>query len=296
MTWLLFLDESGHDHKQMPFEVRGGIALNVGKLWGFSQAWRRLEEDCFGTTLAVFGKEAKGEKLLDRDRFAWASQASRLSNGERRHHARGFLEAGRAKITPHRLNFTAYGQACVEMARGTFDLLRDYDAQLFASLIPRGVKRPKDFALEDYLRKDQVFLFERYFYFLEHRATHGLLVMDQTEKAADRHFVERMTAYFRNTQTGRNRTQWIIPSPIFVDSDMSYAVQAADICLYCINWGFRLPSWGEFGTDYELRGEIAQEFAQKLFQLQWQGDGSRDGNVFRSFGIVLVPDPYAARV
>ena len=27
MAWLLFLDESGHDHKQMPYEVRGGIAL-----------------------------------------------------------------------------------------------------------------------------------------------------------------------------------------------------------------------------------------------------------------------------
>lgn len=26
MSWLLFLDESGHDHKQIPYEVRGGIA------------------------------------------------------------------------------------------------------------------------------------------------------------------------------------------------------------------------------------------------------------------------------
>ena len=30
MSWLLFLDESGHDHRNMPYEVRGGIALHAG--------------------------------------------------------------------------------------------------------------------------------------------------------------------------------------------------------------------------------------------------------------------------
>lgn len=32
MSWFLFLDESGHDHKTMPYEVRGGIALHAGAL------------------------------------------------------------------------------------------------------------------------------------------------------------------------------------------------------------------------------------------------------------------------
>jgi len=32
MAWLLFLDESGHDHKQMPYEVRGGVALHAGEV------------------------------------------------------------------------------------------------------------------------------------------------------------------------------------------------------------------------------------------------------------------------
>ena len=38
-----------------------------------------------------------------------------------------------------------------------------------------------------------------------------------------------------------------MPTPFFVSSDMSYAVQAADLCIYCIyciNWGFRLPARG----------------------------------------------------
>ncbi|WP_419913302.1 DUF3800 domain-containing protein [Hoeflea sp.] len=295
MTWMLFLDESGHDHKQMPFEVRGGIALPVPKLWDFVQLWRRLEEHCFGALLADYGKEAKGSKLLDRDRLKWAAQAPVMPDDRRQKQARAFLEIGRVKGEPKSENFAAYGQASVEMARGAFDLLRAHDARLFASLIPRGVKPPKGFIREDYLRKDHVFLLERYFYFLERERAHGLLVMDQTEKAKDRAFVTCLTAYFRKTATGRNRSAWIVPTPIFVDSDMSYAVQAADLCLYCINWGFRLPSWGDYGPDYEIRQEIYDEFGPKVAGLQWHGDGYREQETFRSHGIVLVRDPYEAR-
>jgi len=59
VSWLLFLDESGHDHKQMPYEVRGGIALRDGKLWPFVQAMRRLERDSFGAELHQYRKELK---------------------------------------------------------------------------------------------------------------------------------------------------------------------------------------------------------------------------------------------
>lgn len=27
MSYLLFMDESGHDHKNMPYEVRGGVSI-----------------------------------------------------------------------------------------------------------------------------------------------------------------------------------------------------------------------------------------------------------------------------
>ena len=292
---MLFLDESGHDHKQMPFEVRGGVAIHVSKLWDFVQAWRRLEEDAFGAVLARYGKEAKGEKLLDKDRFKWAAQDVAMPAEQRRKMARAFLEKGKAKQTPVRDNFTAYGQASLEMARGAFDLLHAHDGKLFASLIPRGVKPPKGFELTDYLRKDHVFLLERYFYFLEHQREHGLLVMDQTEKTKDRSFVEQVDAYFRKTATGRNRSAWIVPSPIFVDSDMVYGVQAADLCMYCINWGFRIRGWDDFGHEYETRPEIGDEFGQKLARIQWHGDAMKQGRTLKLHGITLVRDPYEGR-
>ncbi len=140
----------------------------------------------------------------------------------------------------------------------------------------------------DYLRKDHVFLFERFYYWLHEQDEHGLIVMDQSEKQLDLTFVKRMEAYFTRTASGRNRASRIVPAPLFVASDITYAVQAADISLYCINWGFRPADWGHLDT----RQEIADEFGPKLARLQWSGFGYRDGNSFRSRGIVHVADPY----
>ena len=74
MSWLLFMDESGHDHKQMPYEVRGGVAIQDRRVWPFVRAIANLELACFGVRLVDFKKEFKGEKLLDKDRLRWAFQ------------------------------------------------------------------------------------------------------------------------------------------------------------------------------------------------------------------------------
>jgi hypothetical protein len=73
---------------------------------------------------------------------------------------------------------------------------------------------------------------------------------------------------------------------------MAYPVQAADVCMYCINWGFRIP---DRGMDADFRDEIAAEFAPRLRNLQWQGERERDGERFSSYSIVYVGDPYTAR-
>lgn len=66
MSYLLFLDESGHDHRQMPYEVRGGIALHASELWPFVQAMQRLELDAFGTQLHQFRKELRAASYWTR--------------------------------------------------------------------------------------------------------------------------------------------------------------------------------------------------------------------------------------
>ena len=199
MSWLFFLDESGHDHKNMPYEVRGGLALSASELWPFVQSMQRLELDSFGAQLHQYRTEIKGCKLLDKDRIRWASQGPPMEPEARRKYSRGFLTKGLEKKPPSRDEFTAYGQACIEMARGIFQLARSHQTVLFAAAIPRNVRKPVQSHIEGFLRKDHVFLFERFYYFLEERQTHGLLVMDEVEKSLDRKFVRQMEAYFTRT-------------------------------------------------------------------------------------------------
>ena len=153
MSWLLFMDESGHDHKQMPYEVRGGIALQDRRVWPFILAIASLEGNCFGVRLADFSKEFKGSKLLDKDRIKWAEQGpDRAMKNASEMHERFFPRVCRRnrKAAP---SLPATAEACLEMTQGIFRLLRDHDAKLFASLIPRGVKPPTTFEATEYLRR-----------------------------------------------------------------------------------------------------------------------------------------------
>lgn len=117
----------------------------------------------------------------------------------------------------------------------------------------------------------------------------GLLVMDGTDKQADRKLVRRLERYFTETMIGRQRTQWIVPVPFFVESDMAYGVQVADLCIYCLNWGWRLGNMTE-----PTRPEI-EPFVRLLERIIWHGEGYRDGKVFKTHGTVFVPDPYTPR-
>lgn len=276
----------------MPLEVRGGVAIHSSKVWSFIQGWQAAGKEAFGPMFAELGGEIKGCKLLDRKRRNWASQMTQLNSRSRHRGVSRFLTRKLQHENRTRRDFTAYGQACDLMACRIFELLFKYEAKLFASLIPRGTRRPHGFRNNHYLRKDHVFLQERFFYFLEQKKEHGLFVMDQTEKRNDRRFVKRLHNYYTQTQTGISRTQWIVPSPLFVDSEMSVGIQAADLCLYCINWGFRRPEWNFTGP---CREDIHEDFGGRLGQLQYMGDGYRDGRTFRTFGIVYVPDPYESR-
>ncbi|MBX9719833.1 MAG: DUF3800 domain-containing protein, partial [Candidatus Obscuribacterales bacterium] len=165
--------------------------------------------------------------------------------------------------------------------------------RVFAVAIPRGIQKPAEFTAQDFLRKDIVFLFERYFQLLDQTDDTGLLVMDQTDKSLDRKFVRHVENYFNKTQTGRWRASRIIPSPLFVSSDMTYPVQVADVCIYCVNWAFRIPTRG---MDAPVRQEITDQFAGYLGALQHRAVLQLDsGEKITAFSIAYVQDPYTAR-
>jgi hypothetical protein len=87
---------------------------------------------------------------------------------------------------------------------------------------------------------------------------------------------------------GQYRANYVIPSPFFVSSDMTYAIQAADVCIYAINWGYRLPR-----MDQPTRKEINENFGQWLRKLQYKSTiGDMEGR--RVYGIVYVSNPHSA--
>ena len=293
MAWLLFMDESGHDHKDSPYEVRGGYALADTQLWPFVQDVLRLELSCFGARLADYKSEVKGMKLLQKDRFAHAAQMPEIEAVKRQQLCRALLQAGLEKRPPTREQLTAYGQASLRMADGIFVLLERHKAIIFASAVPCGTAKPPAGTppSPDILRKDHIFLLERFFYFLERERQMGLLVMDEVEKTEDRRFVRRLHDYFVKTAPGRDRSRWIVPSPFFVASDMALPVQVADVVIYALNWRYRHPAEMTAPT----RPEIEARFGARIEKLKWKGEGYDGVRTYRSFGIVCVPDLYTPR-
>jgi len=290
MSYLFFIDESGHDHKNTPYEVRGGVAIHASNLWAFIQAFQDLEEACFGTQLSAFNIELKGSRLLERKRFKHAAQGEILDDLARRKHALGFLHHGQNRTSPSEVEFRAFGQACLEMARGIFRLLEAHRAKIFAAAVPRTTKNPKTSITAEYLRKDQVYLLQRYFTFVHSKNETGLLIFDETDDSADLHFIRQVERYFTRTSTGRFRSTAIVPVPLFVNSDLTRAIQAADVCIYALNWGFRAPK----GMDAEWRDEIQAEFSDWIYKLQAYGKESTDSGTHSWYGIVYVPEPFGS--
>ena len=293
MAWLLFMDESGHNHKELPYEVRGGYALADTRLWPFVQDVLRLELSCFGARLVEYKSEIKGMKLLGKDRFEHAAQMPEIESVKRQQLCRGLLQAGLEKRPPTREQLTAYGQASLRMADGIFVLLERHKALVFASAVPRGTAKPPSGSPPppDILRKDHTFLLERFFYFLERERQMGLLVMDEVEKTEDRRFVQRLHDYFLKSANGRFRSKWIVPAPFFVSSDMALPVQVADVVIYALNWGYRHPVEMTAPT----RPEIETRFGPRIEKLKWIGEGYDGTRTYRSFGIVCVPDLFMSR-
>jgi len=289
LSYLFFLDESGHDHRNCPYEVRGGVVLHAGRLWRFVQDFATFEESCFGVRLPEFKVEIKGSFLLDKKRFRWANQGEILDDVARRKHCIGFLNKGIQHASPSEIEFRAFGQGCLAMARAIFALLRTHDARIFASAIPSTVQKPGTYEAEEFLRKDSVFLLERYFNFIAPKNETGLLVFDETDASADRNFIRQIERYYTRTQRGRFRANSIVPVPFFVNSGLTRAVQAADVCIYAINWGFRLPSRG---MDAEVRKEIAEEFGPWIFCSQAEGQSTGEDGSHPWYSIVYVPAPY----
>ena len=77
---------------------------------------------------------------------------------------------------------------------------------------------------------------------------------------------------------------------MFVSSDLTYGIQAADVCIYCINRGFRQRLTGVESA--ECRPETADMFARDLARLQYRGIDHRGSRERFIDAIFVERDPY----
>ena len=222
--------------RKSPYEVLAGIAVEDRKLWPLIRRLSDLQEETFGMLLfAAYQNEAKAQKLLKTKVFKHAAQMNPIAPQRRAELAREILLDG-TNVSRERL--TALAQAKIAYCEAALKLFYYSDVLAFASIIPRFAPRPQS----DMLRKDYVYLFERFFYFLNSRSDDpmGYIVFDELDKSASHILLKQVGEYFLTTKKGKTRSRLIIPEPFFVHSDLTTMVQAADLVAYIISWGVRL--------------------------------------------------------
>ena len=287
---LLFVDESGQDHQESPYEVLAGVAIREQDLWNLILAIQSLETEIFGLRLTNVGVEIKGKKLLKSKTFRHAAQMSEIDAEERRELCHEFLKKGKreavggAREMRSRKEITAYGQAVLDFVRRVYHLSAHYRIKVFASIVESTAPRIP----VNILRKDYSYLLERFFYYLEDIGPNemGLVVFDELEKAQCRILINQMERYFATTGRGYIRSAHIIPEPFFVHSDLTTAIQLADIVAYSINWGLRLNRMTK-----PTRPEM-EEFAQCVFDLKYMGRRviDNDEQPRNIYGITYIDD------
>ncbi len=113
---------------------------------------------------------------------------------------------------------------------------------------------------------DYAYLFERFYYYLEDKASEpmGVVVFDELEKSRCHLLVNQMEEYFLKTTKGRMRSSRIVPEPFFVHSDLTTAIQLADLVAYITSWGVQVGN-----MEAPARKEL-KPLAEKVCQLRYK--------------------------
>ncbi|MEW6366103.1 MAG: DUF3800 domain-containing protein [Acidobacteriota bacterium] len=282
MSYFLFVDDSGHDHRDSPYEVLAGVCIHDRSLWNFVCDLQSAEIEFFGRRVSRESGELKGRRLLKRKTFRLASQRPPIDPPDRTRLALGCLqrgdsdESGTKQGAVTRAELTALAQAKISFVERVLKLCSQYGCKALASIVDRDAPRPHG----DFLRKDYAYLFERFFYFLDDQADRplGLVVFDELERSQCHVLIDQMARYFRETAKGRARSAQVIPEPFFVHSELTTAIQVADILAYLLVWGARIG-----GMDRPARQELS-DLANLACRLRHRS--YREGHQIWSFSYI----------
>ncbi|HXC57215.1 MAG TPA: DUF3800 domain-containing protein [Rhizomicrobium sp.] len=268
MAWFLFIDESGQDHKESPYEVLAGVAIEDRVLWPLIKELHDTEVAHFGRRYSAGARELKGKKILKAKTFRLATLNCQVLPHEVPILAKECLDNGGKNASVHHLK--ALSLAKIGYVTDVFTICERHGCKIFVSMVDQDA--PK--TTQDGLRKDYGYLFERFFYFLEDQLgqQQGIVVFDELEKSQSHILIDQAHRYFRETAIGRHRASLIVPEPFFVHSDLTTGVQIADLVAYCMSWCFRFA-----GMHAPRRDELLPYTAQ-LARMRFRAIRNRQGN------------------
>jgi len=264
MAWFLFIDESGQDHKESPYEVLAGVAIKDEKLWGLVNELHDAEISHFGRRYSDGPRELKGTKILKRKTFnrAQINLNKAILPNEVPALAKEILDNGAVNSSIRHQK--ALALAKIAYVTDVFSICGAHGCKIFASIVDPDAPQTTGGGL----RKDYGYLFERFFYFLEDDAStngipqQGILIFDELEKSRSHLLIDQAHRYFEETAVGRQRASLVVPEPFFVHSDLTTGVQIADLVAYCMSWSFRLP-----GMKQPVRQELVP-YVQQISKLR----------------------------
>jgi len=259
MAWLLFIDESGHDRKDAPYEVLAGIAIQDRDLWNLIIAIQAAEIQNFGRRYSAGQSELKGRKILKTKVFHHAELNAPVPPASIANLAKAALDDGASADV---IRIKALALAKLAYVKEVFEICGRYRCKAFASIVETTAAPTASGGL----RKDYGYIFERFFYFLEDSKfdERGIIVFDELEKSKSHLLIDQTQKYFQETAIGKHRASLIIPEPLFVHSDLTTGIQVADLIAYCISWGFRTPQMTK-----PARQELGP-YAQQIANLRYK--------------------------
>jgi hypothetical protein len=234
VAYFLYVATSGRDGGACPYAVLSGVAVEERDLWNLAQAVSDAQFRHFGRPLDVCEAVARPRNLLKRKTFRLAAQMRPLELDVRRELARGCLTSGDGA---DRRTLTALAQAKLAYVGEVLELCARFRCRFVASIAPCGAASPPPGAL----RKDYLYLFERFFYFLDDLKPSpvGVVVIRDQDGPLARQLGAQMDRYFKHTTRGRQRASQVVAEPLVARGELTTGSEIAALVAYVTAWGFR---------------------------------------------------------
>lgn len=209
----MFIDEPGDHQSSLPYGSLTGVALKDTYVWELVKKLNKTHEHY--ATLCQENNVPFGSV------FSVQSDLTESLIGK----------SGNNAMPLHKLH--------IEYFKFCLDLLRDYEAILFAIVIPRKDLRLR---LDRQLRKDYSFLFERYFHFLNSHHDNQIGYLIRSKYNNESRCVDELQIrdYFNNTTKGRLRSRLIMPEILSCDGSMSVLVHVSRIITFVVSQSVRM--------------------------------------------------------